>query len=351
MSQSKPHFRLMGLDPSPYTVKVDSYLKFKGIPHEWVSRSLKNEKLFQKHAKVQLIPLLFFPSGESMQDSTLIIERLEAEERGPSIHPEDKTLWFLSCLFEEFGDEWCNKLMFFQRWFYKADAKATGQRLARELLSGQWWGPLVQPLIAKRVVRRMVPRLVYSGGNETNIPQLKQSFIDLSAMLDAHFKDRPYLLGGRPCFGDFGLWCNFYQAWTDPTAKAYLEANTPNLVAYIKRMLTPSVDGEFETLATLKPSLTPILKQEMATRFLPWMQANQRAFEAGEEETSLMMNGQLFQQKTFKYQARTLDELRRKLASVSGNMELSTLLEETGCLAILAGKEKALSDASAQSHS
>lgn len=332
---SDPLFRLMGLEPSPYTMKVDAFLKFKGIPYEWVSRNLKNEKLFQDNAKVQLIPLLFFPSGETMQDSSLIIERLEEEHDGPSIHPEDKALWFLSCLLEEFGDEWCNKLMFFQRWFYEADAQATGKRIARERLSGKWWALLIRPIAAKLVVRRMVPRLVYSGGNETNIPQLKESFTALSAHLDMHFQTRPYLLGARPCFGDFGLWCNFHQAWTDPTAKAHLEANAPALVAYIQRMLSPSVEGDFEPLETLKPTLTPILETELATRFLPWMEANQRAFEAGEAETSLTMNGQLFRQKTFKYQARTLDELRSKFSTVSNNSALSALLEETGCLPFL----------------
>lgn len=332
MDQSASQFRLMGLEPSPYTMKVESFLKFKGVPYEWVSRNLKNEKLFQKHAKVQLIPLLFFPSGETMQDSTPIIERLEKEYPKPSIHPEDEALWFLSCLFEEFGDEWCNKLMFFQRWFYEADARATGKRLATERLDGVWWAPIVRPIAARLLVRRMVPRLVYSGGNETNLLQLKQSFIDLSGMLDAHFEQRPYLLGGRPCFGDFGLWCNYYQAWTDPTANAYLEANAPALVAYIKRMQAPSVEGEFETLETLKPTLTPILQREMARRFLPWMEANHRAWHAGDKETSLTMNGELFQQKTFKYQALTLDELRSKYTTVSDVDNLAELLEENGCL-------------------
>ena len=335
MHQSTSQFRLMGLDPSPYTMKVESFLKFKGIPYEWVSRSLKNEKLFQEHAKVQLIPLLFFPSGETMQDSTLIIERLEKEHADPTIHPEDEALWFLSCLFEEFGDEWCNKLMFFQRWFYEADAKATGKRLARARLEGNWWASILRPIAARLLVRRMVPRLVYSGGNETNIPQLKLSFIDLTAMLENHFQSRPYLLGGRPCFGDFGLWCNYYQAWTDPTAGNYLETSAPALVSYIKRMLSPAVEGDFESVETLKPTLEPILEREMATRFLPWMEANHRAWHSGDKETSLTMNGSLFQQKTFKYQAITLDELRRKYATVSSNKTLSSLLEETHCLAYL----------------
>jgi hypothetical protein len=54
MHQDASRFRLMGLEPSPYTIKVESFLKFKGIPYDWVSRSLKNEKLFQKHANLNI---------------------------------------------------------------------------------------------------------------------------------------------------------------------------------------------------------------------------------------------------------------------------------------------------------
>lgn len=335
MTETYTEFQLIGLRQSPYTLKVQSFFEFKGIPYKWVTRSLKNEPLFQKHAKVQLIPVVLFPSGEAMQDSTLILERLEQEIEGPSIHPEDPALWYLSCLFEEFGDEWCNKLMFFQRWFYRADAEQTGKRLAEQRLEGKWWGGLAKSIAAKLLVKRMVPRLEYSGGNENNIPQLKQSFEELSKLLDTHFESRPYLLGDRPCFGDFGLWCNLYQAWTDPTAHAYLEANAPRLVAYIKRMEKPAVEGDFETVDSLMPTLFPILKQEVAGRFLPWMDANHKAYHQGEEQTSLQMNGTLFQQKTFKYQANTLDELRRKFETVASDKTLQTVLSETDCLEFL----------------
>lgn len=225
--------------------------------------------------------------------------------------------------------------MFFQRWFYQADAKATGKRLARDRLEGQWWAPLARPIASRLLVRRMVPRLSYSGGNEVNMPQLKKSFTNLSALLNSHFQTRPYLLGGRPCFGDFGLWCNLYEAWTDPTANAYLEANAPALVDYIKRMLSPVVDGEFEPFETLKPTLKPVMEQEIAGRFLLWMDANHRAWHAGEKNTSLTMYSAPFTQKTFKYQVNTLEELRRKFATVSENQLLNGLLEETNCLTFL----------------
>ncbi|MBI1262921.1 MAG: glutathione S-transferase family protein [Rhizobiales bacterium] len=338
-SNNKNEFRLMGLEASPYTMKVDAYLTFKGLPFKWISRNMKTEGLFQKHAKVQLIPLLFFPDGETMQDSTPILERLESDHPEPTIHPEDPTLWFLSCLLEEFGDEWCNKLMFFQRWLYKADQEATAKRLAGLTLEGQWYALLARPFFARMIIRRMVPRMSFAGATPTNIPIYKESFFNLSKLLDQHLATRPYLLGARPSFGDFGMWCNLYQAWTDPTPRAHFEAHTPHLLAWIHRMRAPRIDGDFESLDTLLPTLKPILTEEVGARFLPWVDANERAWVAGAPETAFIMNGAPYRQKTFKYQAFTLEALRSKFRTVSDNPTLRGLLRETGCLDVLAVTE------------
>ena len=56
------------------------------------------------------------PSGEVLQDSTLIIERLEQEFPSPSIVPMIQIKLLISPL-EEFGDEWVNKIMFHYRWW------------------------------------------------------------------------------------------------------------------------------------------------------------------------------------------------------------------------------------------
>ena len=104
--------RLIGSQMSPYSVKLRSYLLYKGIPFEWITRGPRTEKLYQRHAKVQLIPLVIFPDGSSMQDSTIIMEHLEALHPEPSMQPREPAVRFLSELLEEFGDEWCNKLMF-----------------------------------------------------------------------------------------------------------------------------------------------------------------------------------------------------------------------------------------------
>ena len=79
--------RLFGNELSPYSVKVRSYLRYKDIPHVWIVRDATNQEEYARYAKLPLIPLLVFPDGTSLQDSTPIIEHLESRFPEPSIQP------------------------------------------------------------------------------------------------------------------------------------------------------------------------------------------------------------------------------------------------------------------------
>ena len=90
MSDSKATpYKIIGRPESGYSLKVRSTMRYKKIPHAWENRCLRNQRLFNKHATVQLIPLVFRPDGSAVQDSTPIIEELEASYPSPALHPED----------------------------------------------------------------------------------------------------------------------------------------------------------------------------------------------------------------------------------------------------------------------
>jgi glutathione S-transferase len=328
------HYVILGRPESGYSMKVRVAMRYKGVAHEWIDRCLRNEKLFQAHAKVQLIPLVFLPDGSACQDSTPILESLESSHPDPSFHPSDPTTRFLSELLEEYGDEWGNKLMFHHRWGYPADQRLRGGTLAWGMLEGH---PLrtFSPIVARFVVRRMIPRLAFAGANENNAPLLIESFRTLVSLLELHLQTRPYLFGRRPAFGDFGLWGQLHQAWSDPTCGSYMTAHAPQLVAWIERMLEPKLEGPFEDLVALEETLRPIFAQEVAPRFLAWDAANAESWRAGRERTELSMDGQFYYQKTFKYPVESLRILRSKFNAAADDARLCRFLEETGCLPYL----------------
>ena len=107
-------------------------------------------------------------------------------------------------------------------------------------------------------------------------------------------------------------------------------------MAWIKRMESPELLGDFETLDNLMPTLRPIFSEEVGPRFLAWAAANARAWGMGEKQTGLTMAGQRYYQKTFKYPAQGYAELRSRFAALSEHTALTEFLRDTGCLTFLA---------------
>jgi len=323
-------YRIFGAEFSPYSVKVRSYFRFKQIPHEWLVRNPSNFAEFQKHAKLPLIPLVIPPEGDGFQDSTPIIEKLEAQFPEPSIHTGDPTLDFLSALIEEYADEWGNKQMFHYRWAYEADQKAASLAIATSQMAGAAEEDIAK--MADKIRERMIPRRSFVGSSDATAQQIESSLQRTLSILDSHFADRKYLLGDRPAFGDFGLYAQLYECTLDPTASAILKRTGPNLLPWIERMLQPKVEGDFDGWVALEPTLAPLLEKEIGGLFLPWSTANAKALEAGESEFTASLEGRPFTQGTQKYHARSLAKLRARYAEVADKSGLEGILEGAGCL-------------------
>lgn len=323
-------YRIFGSELSPYSIKVRAYFRYKQIPHEWVTRSRENMAEFQQHAKLPLIPLVLRPDGGAMQDSTPIIEKMEELFPEPSIHPENLALGFLSALIEEYGDEWGNKPMFHYRWTYEADQESAARRIAADNAPGASDAELEG--IARMIRGRMIPRLSFVGSSDETRDQIERSYRRQLSLLEQHLAGRPYLFGARPAFADFGLAPQIYEAGTDPTPAAILDAEAPRVRAWVERMLDPKNEGDFERWDALGSTLLPLLREEVAGVFLPWSDANARALERGDKEFSLELEGHPFSQNTQKYHARSLGVLRARYAAVSDKSELDPILKQANCL-------------------
>jgi len=328
-------YRIFGAEPSPYSIKVRSYFRYKGIPHEWITRDSKSEAEYRKVAKLPLIPAVATPSGAGLQDSTPILETLEVEFPEPSIHPEDPVLAFLSALLEEFGDEWGNKWMFHYRWARDVDRASASERIARTMMPDLAGEDLARA--AAGIRERMVGRVWFVGSSPATAPAIEASYRDTLLLLEAHLARRPYLFGGRPAFGDFGLGGQLYECWTDPTPGGILRESAPRVTAWVERMLEPKAEGPFEARESLLPTLLPLLERQVGRLFLPWSDANARAIAEGREVFSVDLEGRAFEQKPQKYHAKSLAELRKRYAALRDRKELDPILERSSCLRWLRG--------------
>jgi glutathione S-transferase len=328
-------YRIIGAEMSPYSVKVRSYFRYKAIPHQWVLRNAASQADYEKYARMPIIPLVVTPDGKGIQDSTPIIDAMEKLYPAPSIHPDDDIASFVSALIEEFGDEWGNKWMFHYRWAREVDQVSSAGRIAR--MRGPKAAEQEHAAFTEKVRARMVDRVWFVGSNEMTAPQIEAGFMDMLGLLDSHLAGRPYLFGGRPAFGDFGLWGQIYQMWTDPTAGAIIGGGAPHVLDWVQRMLWPKAEGEFEAWSALEPTLMPILTEQVGAQFMPWTCANEKALTEAREEFSVTLGDKIWTQKPQKYHARSLGMLRAKYAAVADKTALDPVLEAAGCLAGLRG--------------
>ena len=332
-----PVHRIFGVELSPYSVKVRSYFRYKGIPHEWIVRTPATQEEYQKYAKLPLVPLVVTPEGEGIQDSTPIVERFEAQFPEPSIHPREPVAAFVSALLEEFGDEWGNKWMFHYRWRRDEDQISAAARLA-EVMAPPGLDAEKRRGVAAGIRERMVGRVGFVGSSDQTAQQIEGSYQASVAILERHLASRPFLLGRRPAFADFGLWGQIYECSIDPTTGRILRERAPAVLAWVARMLEPKADGDFESWSALEPTLFPLLETQVGALFLPWSDANAKAIAAGQEEFSVELAGRRWTQKPQKYHARSLAALRARYAAVpaSARAALDALLGRAGCLRWLA---------------
>jgi glutathione S-transferase len=325
------------MSPSPYSVKMRAILRYRRLPFVW--QATGNPRDVAVNANLPpVIPVLAFPDGRLMNDSTPLAYALEREHPGErSIVPDDPAHAYLSDLLEDFGDEWVTKMMFHYRWFY-ADDRAFAQT---------WIITSRDPVMAEAPRRaamqmfndRQVGRMAMVGCTEQNRPIIEDSYRFVLDTLDSHVRTIPFLFGTRPSLADFGLFGQLQILSVDPTPMAEMRARAPDLYCWLLRLDDASgVEGDWlDAAAPLPPTLTALLKHCGET-YLPFLAANTEALHDGADEVALEIQGRPYAQAPFRYQGKCHDALRKKLAALAPDVRrrLDPVLEETGCLRYLA---------------
>jgi len=311
---------LHGFNPSPYSVKMRAILRYRRIPFVW--DGIGNPRDIAVAANLPpVIPILRFPDGRLMNDSTPLAYALEREHPGErSIIPDDPAHAYLSDLLEDFGDEWVTKMMFHYRWYYAADRAFA-----------QTW------IITSR--DRQVGRMALVGCTEQNRPLIEESYRFVLDTLDRHVRAIPFLFGARPSLADFGLFGQLQILSVDPTPMAEMRERAPDVYCWLLRLDDASgVEGDWlDPKASLPETLTALLRHCGET-YLPFLAANTRALQEGRDEVALDIMGRPYVQAPFRYQGKCHDALRKKLAALPGEARrrLDPVLEQTGCLRYLA---------------
>lgn len=289
--QAKPDtFTLFGAEFSYYSGKTRSYLLHKRIPFvEKPATAWIYLALLPRRVNAAVVPVVLTPEGEWLQDTSVIIDQLEQRFPQHPVVPATPVQRLVAYLFELWGDEFLLPLAMHTRWNRPEHLDWYPLQAGTVMLPG--WPVFMQRWMGRKIASGMQGHVQTLGFDKAQAAVLDRfGQIQLDA-LNAHFAQHSFLLGNRPCLGDYGLIGPLYaHIGRDPLSSRDLIDTRPHLKAWIARMFQPqsSVGGEFlpddQIPATLLPALRSIFDEMLpflqgcadAVRQTPQLPANAR---------------------------------------------------------------------------
>ena len=325
-------YQLYGGGGSPYSQKMRAILHYRRLPFDWIQITPAIRAQI-KHDGPPVIPILRLPDDGSLHvDSTPLAMMLEDRHSERSIQPTDPAMAYLSLLFEDMADEWVTKMMFHYRWDLEIDQEYSSRQIISDNTPGLRGEALAS---AARAIRdRQVSRMPLVGCTPQNKPIIEQSFHELLAILDGFATRDEYLFGTRPSLADFGLFGQLKTLASDHTPMMIMRTTVPSVYDWVRRLEDSSgIEGEWHGIAGMRPAVSDMLRF-CATYYLPFLQANARAYANGVDEVSVTLAEQPYAQPTFKYQVNCYSRLKALLANANAP-GLREVLSDAGCLPFL----------------
>lgn len=236
-------FLLYGAPVSLYTGKARSYLRKQGI--RFVDVSPGSDR-YLKHIVPNvgrwIIPVLETPSGHLIQDGADIIRYFEeGEGRGlgqyPPAIPQTPLHQAVSNVFEFFGGEGLLRPAMHYRWNFD-DQNLAFLQSEFALLTPEMPAESKDKIFAHNS-GRMRKAAVSFGVTPESAPLIEENFHEWLDLFSAHLAESPYLLGGYPTLGDYGLmaamWAHLFR---DPAPTALIKRHAPRVGRWVERMST-----------------------------------------------------------------------------------------------------------------
>ena len=264
---------LYAMPHSLYSGRARSYLIKNRIPFEERStghESFKAEVL--PEGKLPTIPTLVTADGEVIRDGAAIIEHFEAASGRPC-RPPGSRQQVISALFDVIGTDGLLRPAMHYRWNFPDDNLAFARY---HFLHSQRDVPEREEK-TEAMMNRMRHAATIFGVTEQSQSVVEALYLEYLDALNTHFERYPYLLGWRPCIGDFGLLAPMYaHLGRDPYPARLMQQRAPAVYRWVERMNREDQDapeffgagGDFLANDEVPETLIPVLKI-LAEDFVP----------------------------------------------------------------------------------
>jgi len=325
--------RVYGATVSYYTGKLEGYLRYKEIPYELVPLSRSVQARLAREVGATQIPAIELPDGRFMTDTTPMLAWLEERRPDPPVIPRDPLQSFVSRLVEDYAEEWLWRPAMHYRWSYPGDRYLLSRRIADELMAGVPLPAFVRRALIRR--RQWGGYVKKDGVSAETWDHVEGIYLRTLEQLEAIFQRRAYLLGELPTLADFGFFASMFRHFAqDPTAGELMRERAPGVFEWQARLwnargsrlrgaLLPGIPGDWQ----------PFL-DEIASAYLPFLNANARAWSARRGRFDAEIQGVHYRDMPVsQYRVWCLEELRRHFEALPepARAEARALLERHAC--------------------
>ena len=339
--------KVFGAPASPYTQKMISILRYRHIAYEVFMGDVPG-RLSRLEGidppKPILLPTLLLEdeSGKlkATTDTTPIIRRFENEYPDRKLLPEDPALSFINYLLEDFGDEWVTKYMMHYRWYFDKDADNASTILPLSDLAVNMPNEILKD--AKKYVHdRQTGRLWVVGSNDTTADLIDSSYKRFLKLMDDHLSISKFLFGEKPSSADFAIYGQLTQLiGFDPTSREIAYDTALRLVSWqdvIADLSGHDVENSDWTPLEESPASLKEIMKEFGRMYVPALLANANAIMQGEETWETEIDGSVWKQRAFPYQAKCLNWIKKEFAALNENDQsrVKAFLDGTGCEILL----------------
>ncbi|MEY2758221.1 MAG: hypothetical protein RIR33_1999 [Pseudomonadota bacterium] len=242
-------YRLHGTPGSLYTGKVRSYLVKQGIPFV---NCAAGEARFREEIVPRIsrwiVPVLEAEDGALIQDGSDIIAHFEAggTTRLPA-YPATPRHALIGQIFELFGGEGMLRPAMHYRWNFDDVNRAFVSVDFASSLAPTGAPVELQAGIFDMASQRMRKAMSSFGVSPETIPAIESSYAEFLRLFNAHLQGSPFLLGGRPTIGDYGLIAPLYaHLGRDPYPARIMQTSAHRVWRWVERMNRPDQDaGEY----------------------------------------------------------------------------------------------------------
>jgi len=225
---------------SLYAGRARAYLIKRCIPFEERSVGHSSFTEIKPIGKLPTIPTLVTPNGEVIRDGAAIIDHFESTF-GRLFRPISPLQDMVSSLFDVIGSEGLRRPAMHYRWNFPEDNDEFLHYHFFSLFRPDTPDREQKTISVMEMLRTTTKMRGVTGDTKDLVEAL---YIELLDALNSHFQHTPYLLGGSPCIGDFGMLAPLYgHLARDPYPAALMKKLAPRVYRWVERMNRKNQDA------------------------------------------------------------------------------------------------------------